>query len=688
MSEPSEVAAATELLPILDYISNTYLINAKMPQGAETTNSKTLIGEIVRIRTDKKIKDKTPALIEFKRSLTPFQKHILECASELNKINTELSQAVQTQNAEEMSRNYFRIAALLVRLKLYRDSNLPIDKMDAELTFEDKELQFLDHMLGMDLPFLPENSPFAPPIVTTRETDVDKRQLVKDGEVINEDFEEPLRIQMRDFVKSTYGIERVGDFTGTKKPFDAGVIVKNVRVKETIDDIICFHAPSQFLTWKYMALRRSTYRPLDIERKESGGYRQKRLYFKEENGKLVETNKSMISVELHFMDPGTISTKLITDISMISQTLAMGAKKIDNDFFFNVFYHIQNLSKQDLESGAEAVETVEKREHFEPSTSDDRVKHRDRISADQAMLLINELSQCDRFIFGGNLDLDVYLDGIGIRKKPNVLTIEGEGLACFDYINNLIMVPTLCPQRITPLETIVSALADFRYALWIDSPKDIFDQQGVGFQIIGSKSRSGKPLWAIFPTKCSALIKQRAFREYYKRHIFSFLYDAGVKCVSGYEVPMTNKITDSKLRQYFTAYVPLAQIKESGTPPENTKPEAPDAPAPVTPAAPTAPAPKPAAPVPPKPAAAAPAPPPPPKPKPATPTPTPPTPKPATPPAHAAAICPLCDEPIPPNSKFCLNCGTPTLQANKCPSCGAELPPGSKFCNICGTKIG
>lgn len=79
--------------------------------------------------------------------------------------------------------------------------------------------------------------------------------------------------------------------------------------------------------------------------------------------------------------------------------------------------------------------------------------------------------------------------------------------------------------------------------------------------------------------------------------------------------------------------------------------------------------------------------------------------------------CPNCGAELTPNSKFCLNCGTPVPQKEKddstqvcpqcgkrvpigkfcpecgyrfadvCPNCGAELPAGAKFCMECGTKI-
>lgn len=79
------------------------------------------------------------------------------------------------------------------------------------------------------------------------------------------------------------------------------------------------------------------------------------------------------------------------------------------------------------------------------------------------------------------------------------------------------------------------------------------------------------------------------------------------------------------------------------------------------------------------------------------------------------AKCPKCGNVLPPNAKFCLECGTKIEQmssnemicphcgkktskgkfcvecgqqlANKCPNCGTEIPQGGKFCLECGTKL-
>lgn len=79
------------------------------------------------------------------------------------------------------------------------------------------------------------------------------------------------------------------------------------------------------------------------------------------------------------------------------------------------------------------------------------------------------------------------------------------------------------------------------------------------------------------------------------------------------------------------------------------------------------------------------------------------------------AKCPNCGKPLPPNAKFCLECGT-KIEAidpnemicprcgkktpkgkfciecgqplvNRCPNCGAEVSTGGKFCLECGTKL-
>ena len=47
-------------------------------------------------------------------------------------------------------------------------------------------------------------------------------------------------------------------------------------------------------------------------------------------------------------------------------------------------------------------------------------------------------------------------------------------------------------------------------------------------------------------------------------------------------------------------------------------------------------------------------------------------------------ICPKCGKKTP-KGKFCMECGHPLV--NRCPNCGAEVPQGGKFCLECGTKL-
>ncbi len=663
------------LIPINEYIYRKYLKEAKAPFSDQTANADEMIHGAAQFEGERN------ALIQYLRRLSPFERHVYDSAKSLKKVDEELKEAVEKNNADEMTKGYFKIATILMQLKLWVPSDFEIQEMPLAIEFTSEEIQFLDHAMGIDMPVLPDKVKRPEPIELTRTADVDKRQLHESGRIIDPDYEEPLRKIMRSYVYKHYGVERIVNFSGTKVPLKSNQSFHNVKVKEEVHDMSCFFGLSQFIENKYSSLRRSTYRPLDIERKESGGYRGKRIKFKEENGKLVEVPNGMISVEVMAMTPQDINLKMINDIGLIRDTLTQGAKKIDNNYFFNIFYHIQKplLSPEEMKD----VEVSETYERFEPSETDDYMKHRDRIDADTTMDLIKELSACDQYIFGGHLDMDLYLDGIGIRKKPNIMIIEGEGLASYDYINNLIIVPSICPQKITPIDQILAALADFRYALWIDSPKDIWEQQGVGFQIIGkrSKDRASKALWSCFPARCSALIKQRAFREYYRKHILGFLFSNRVKVVAGCEVPTVNRFPDKALRMYFDAYVPLKEIKESGslkkkqekksaTAPTQVpaaKPAAPARPPVATPSHATAPA-APTAPAAGKPAAPA---------CPAAPA--------HTPAATSAMKCANCGKELPAGSKFCLECGTPVATTKKCTKCGFELPIAAKFCNECGT---
>jgi hypothetical protein len=47
--------------------------------------------------------------------------------------------------------------------------------------------------------------------------------------------------------------------------------------------------------------------------------------------------------------------------------------------------------------------------------------------------------------------------------------------------------------------------------------------------------------------------------------------------------------------------------------------------------------------------------------------------------------CSSCRHENPPESNFCLGCGT--RLAVRCNSCGTDLPEGSRFCNKCGHPI-
>ncbi len=47
-------------------------------------------------------------------------------------------------------------------------------------------------------------------------------------------------------------------------------------------------------------------------------------------------------------------------------------------------------------------------------------------------------------------------------------------------------------------------------------------------------------------------------------------------------------------------------------------------------------------------------------------------------------ICPECGKKTS-KGKFCMECGQPLI--NKCINCGTEIPRGGKFCSECGTKL-
>ena len=70
----------------------------------------------------------------------------------------------------------------------------------------------------------------------------------------------------------------------------------------------------------------------------------------------------------------------------------------------------------------------------------------------------------------------------------------------------------------------------------------------------------------------------------------------------------------------------------------------------------------------------------------------------STPAAKAATnaqTCAKCGEPLPPNAKFCLECGNKVTSPAKkesspkqgiCASCGAAIADKAKFCPECGKK--
>ncbi len=60
----------------------------------------------------------------------------------------------------------------------------------------------------------------------------------------------------------------------------------------------------------------------------------------------------------------------------------------------------------------------------------------------------------------------------------------------------------------------------------------------------------------------------------------------------------------------------------------------------------------------------------------------------ATATAETAIRCPVCNNEIAGDSRFCRNCGTHIAAMNRCPGCGTEFPAGAKFCSGCGQKLG
>lgn len=54
--------------------------------------------------------------------------------------------------------------------------------------------------------------------------------------------------------------------------------------------------------------------------------------------------------------------------------------------------------------------------------------------------------------------------------------------------------------------------------------------------------------------------------------------------------------------------------------------------------------------------------------------------------AGATSTCNKCSNPLPPNSKFCMNCGAAVATARFCHNCGGKMPHDAKFCGECGEK--
>jgi len=57
-------------------------------------------------------------------------------------------------------------------------------------------------------------------------------------------------------------------------------------------------------------------------------------------------------------------------------------------------------------------------------------------------------------------------------------------------------------------------------------------------------------------------------------------------------------------------------------------------------------------------------------------------------PALGGPVCPKCQQPSPPGSRFCATCGGPlSAPAATCPKCQAGIAPGAKFCGNCGQNL-
>ncbi len=52
------------------------------------------------------------------------------------------------------------------------------------------------------------------------------------------------------------------------------------------------------------------------------------------------------------------------------------------------------------------------------------------------------------------------------------------------------------------------------------------------------------------------------------------------------------------------------------------------------------------------------------------------------------ASCPQCRAALPPQARFCPECGQKITAGSRCTACGARAPAGAKFCPECGAGLG
>jgi predicted amidophosphoribosyltransferase len=58
--------------------------------------------------------------------------------------------------------------------------------------------------------------------------------------------------------------------------------------------------------------------------------------------------------------------------------------------------------------------------------------------------------------------------------------------------------------------------------------------------------------------------------------------------------------------------------------------------------------------------------------------------QPTPPPGEKGPACQECGHPLPPDAKFCHQCGHQQVVFGKCGNCGKNLTPNAKFCSRCG----